>query len=168
MLKTPHWLTSAPFYIFYSIPIFVFLLSAPLYIFLFLLQRSPTFLLRVYKFFCSEGNALSLFLGDRYASSTVPCFLFYQCFPCQLKHLQRQLMSLLRLCSSSVNILFLTILLFWIQHCNQFSFQPQNHMAPLISSLGCFSKLPRIPTLSYTLSMALFSFQWSATLGAGG
>ena len=87
MLKTPHWLTSALFYIFYSIPVFVFLLSATLYLFLFLLQRSPTFLLRVYKSFCSEGKELSLFLGDRYTSSTAPSFLFYQCFPCWLKHL---------------------------------------------------------------------------------
>lgn len=76
-------------------------------------------------------------------------------------------MRLLRLCRSSMNIRFPTILFFRIQRCNSFPFQPRSHMGPLISSLGCFSKFPRIPILSYTPNMALFSFQRSTTLRGG-
>lgn len=46
-------------------------------------------------------------------------------------------------------------------------FHPQSHLGPLLSSLGCFSKFPKIPMLSCTPNMALFSFQRSATLGGG-
>lgn len=76
-------------------------------------------------------------------------------------------MRLLRLCRSSMNIRFPTIFFFRIQRCNSFPFQPRSHLGPLISSLGCFSKFPKIPTLSYTPNMALFSFQRSTTLGGG-
>lgn len=74
-------------------------------------------------------------------------------------------MRLVRLCRSSANILFPTIFFFRIQRCNSFPFQPRSHLGPLISSLGCFSKFPRIPMLSYTPNMALFSFHRSTTLG---
>lgn len=76
-------------------------------------------------------------------------------------------MRLLRLCRSSRNILFPTIFFFRIQRCNSFPFQPRSHLGPLISSLGCILKSPRIPILSYTPNMALFSFQRSTTLGGG-
>lgn len=76
-------------------------------------------------------------------------------------------MRFLRLCRSSLNIRFPTILFFRIQRCNSFPFQPRSHLGPLISSLGCFSKFPRIPMLSYTPNMALFSFQRSTTLAGG-
>lgn len=66
-----------------------------------------------------------------------------------------------------MNIRFPTIFFFRIQRCNSFPFQPRSHLGPLISSLGCFSKFPKIPTLSYTPNMALFSFQRSTTLGGG-
>lgn len=76
-------------------------------------------------------------------------------------------MRLLRLCKSSRNIRFPTILFFRIQRCNSFPFQPRSHLGPLISSFGCFSKFPRIPMLSYTPNMALFSFQRSTIFGGG-
>lgn len=76
-------------------------------------------------------------------------------------------MRLLRLCRSSENIRFPTIFFFRIQRCNSFPFQPRSHLGPLISSLGCISKFPRIPMLSYTPNMALFSFQRSTTLRGG-
>lgn len=76
-------------------------------------------------------------------------------------------MRLFRLCRSSMNIRFPTILFFRIQRCSSFPFQPRSHTGPLINSLGCFSKFPRIPILSYTPNIALFWFQRSITLGGG-
>ena len=66
-----------------------------------------------------------------------------------------------------MNIWFPTILFFRIQRCRSFPFQPRSHTGPLINSLGCFSKFPRIPMLSYTPNIALFSFQRSTALGDG-
>lgn len=76
-------------------------------------------------------------------------------------------MRFLSLCRSSRNIRFPTIFFFRIQRCNSFPFHPRSHLGPLISSLGCFSKFPRIPMLSYTPNMALFSLQRSTTLVGG-